>query len=280
MTDANGRLAGKVAIVTGGTSGIGTATVEMFAAEGARVMLAARGEEKGQAIAKRLGNAAAFIRTDVTDEAQIKAMVGETVNRWGRLDVLVNNAGRGPAYTEIDNFDIGEFQRYVMLLLGSCFLCLKYAAPIMKRQNSGSIINIGSTAGVTTDGSSAIYSASKAGLIQATKVWATELAEYRVRVNCISPGAIATPIFWGGYDTQDPEENARRLEQLAENFAALLPMKQVGQPEHIASAAVYLAADESMHTTGHNLMVDGGNTAMLRTRSELIERRKKIARGM
>ena len=279
MTEENGRLTGKVAIVTGGTSGIGASTVEIFAAEGARVLIAARGEEKGKALAERLGGDVAFLRTDVTEEAQVKAMVDDALDRWGRLDALVNNAGRGPAYTEVQDFNINEFQDFVMLLLGSCFLCVKYAARTMKEQKSGSIINIGSTAGVTTDGSSAIYSASKAGLIQATKVWATELAEYRVRVNCISPGAIATPIFWGGYDTASPEENARRLKHLTENFAELLPMKRVGLPEHIASAAVYLAADESEHTTGHNLMIDGGNTVMMRPRAELIERRGKISRG-
>ena len=280
MEKREGRLEGKVAIITGGTSGIGASSVEIFAEEGARVMIAARGEEKGQELAERLGENVAFTRTDVTDEAQVKAMVAETVNRWGRLDVLFNNAGRGPAYKDVQDFNTDEFGEYLMLLLGSCFVCVKYAAPIMKQQRSGSIINTGSTAGITTDGSSVIYSAAKAGLIQATKVWATELAEYRVRVNCVSPGAVMTPIFWGGYDKHSPEENARRLEQLTKNFEELLPMKRAGVPEDIAYAALYLASDESLHTTGHNLMVDGGNTVMLRTRAGLIERRKKISNGL
>ena len=275
MGNNDGRLEGKVVIITGGTSGIGAVTAEMFMTEGARVMIAGRGEDKGRAIADRLGENIAFVRTDVTVETDVKAMVDATMDRWGRVDVLFNNAGSGPAYSIVDEFNIDEFQKYVMVLLGSCFLCLKYAAPIMKEQRSGSIINTGSTAGVTTDGSSAIYSASKAGLINATKVWATELAEFGVRVNCISPGAIVTPIFWGGYQTQSPEENKLRIERLTRHFEEILPLKRAGLPEDIASAAVHLAGDESLHTTGHNMMVDGGLTVSRGSFSELVERRRK-----
>ena len=275
MAKSDDRLEGKVAIVTGGTSGIGEATVEMFAAAGARVTIAARGEETGRNLADRLGRNVAFLRTDVTVESEVRAMVANTVERWGRVDVLVNNAGRGPPYTDVQDFEIDEFREYVTLLLGSCFLCVKWAAPIMKQQRSGSIINVGSTAGVTTDGSSAIYSASKAGLIQVTKVWATELAEFGVRVNCVSPGSVVTPIFWSGYHTQSPEENARRIERLTEWFGENLPLRRAGMPEDVASAAVYLASDESLHTTGHNLMVDGGLTAMRWTRPEVAERRRQ-----
>ena len=272
MAPTTGRLAGKVAIVTGGNSGMGAATVEHYVAEGARVTIAARDADAGQALAERLGDSAQFVRTDVTVEADVKGMVEATVERWGRLDVLFNNAGSGHPYREVDHIDIELFQQDAMVLLGSCFLGVKYAAPIMKRQRSGSIINNGSTAGVTTDGSSAEYSACKAGVIHVTKVWATELAEHRVRVNCISPGGIITPIFWGGHTGHSAEDNAIRAERLTRWFEDAMPQGRAGQSDDIAHAAVYLASDESVHVTGVNLMVDGGLTAARGSRAQLKER--------
>lgn len=272
MGTDTGRLAGKVAIVTGGNSGMGAATVERYVAEGARVTIAARNEEAGRELARRLGDSAQFIRTDVTVEADVRAMVQGTVERWGRLDVLFNNAGSGHPYREVDDIDFELFQRDALVLLGSCFLGVKYAAPIMKRQRSGSIINNGSTAGVTTDGSSAEYSACKAGVIHVTKVWATELAEHRVRVNCISPGGIITPIFWGGQTGLTEQENAARSARLTHWFERNMPQGRAGQSDDIAHAAVYLASDESVHVTGVNLMVDGGITAARGTRQQLRER--------
>ena len=236
-------------------------------------MIAARGDEKGRALADRLGANAAFVHTDVTVEADVKAMVDATVDRWGRVDVLFNNAGGGQPYRHVEEFTTDDFDKYLMLLLGSCFLCVKYATPIMKQQRSGSIINNGSTAGVTTDGSGPLYSASKAAVIHITKVWATELAEFGVRVNCISPGAIVTPIFWGGYQTQSPQENDDRTDRLIKHFEDRLPQKRAGRPEDIAHAEVYLASDESLHTTGHNLMVDAGLTVRLAPRTQLDENR-------
>ena len=269
---STGRLAGKVAIVTGGNSGMGAATVERYVAEGARVTIAARSDGPGRELARRLGDSAMFVRTDVTVEADVQAMVEATVQRWGRLDVLFNNAGSGHPYHDVDAIDIERFQQDVMVLLGSCFLGVKHAAPIMKRQRGGSIINNGSTAGVTTDGSSAEYSACKAAVIHVTKVWATELAEHRVRVNSISPGAIITPIFWGGQSGHTAEENAIRSERLTRWFEDTMPQGRAGQGDDIAHAAVYLASDESVHVTGVNLMVDGGLTAARGSRAQFRER--------
>ena len=219
MTEKKGRLAGKVAIVTGGNSGLGAGTVELFVAEGARVVIAARGEEAGQALADRLGENAIFKRTDVSVEADVQALVDATMEKWGRVDVLFNNAGIGQGFVPPEEFTLEDFNRVMMTNLGSCFLGLKYVTPIMKKQGGGSIINNGSTAGVTTDGSGPLYSASKAGVIHITKVWATQLAEFGVRVNCISPGGIVAPIFWGGHHTQSAEENERRTQRLTEYFA-------------------------------------------------------------
>ena len=281
MTENTGRLAGKVAIVTGGNSGMGAGTVELFVKEGARVMIAARGEELGQALVDRLGENAHFIRTDVSVEAEVKTLIDATVDKWGRVDVLFNNAGIGESYLPPEEFTVENFNRILMTNLGSCFLGLKYVTPVMKKQGSGSIINNGSTAGVTTDGAGPLYSASKAGVIHITKVWATQLAEFGIRVNCISPGAIVTPIFWGGHHTQSAEENERRAQRLANYFDTELPLSHAGTVEDIAYAALYFASDESRHTTGHNLMIDAGITVRMAPSSELVdgmaERNQKIA---
>ena len=283
MDAKRGRLAGKVAIITGATSGMGAATAEMYVAEGARVMVAGRRRDAGQAIVDRLGEDAAFTATDVTKEADVAALVAATVERWGRVDILFNNAGVGRDYRTVENFDADEFLTDVWTLVGACFMTVKYAAPIMKRQGSGSIINNGSTAGITTDGSSAVYSALKAGMIQVTKVWATELIGDGIRVNCISPGAITTPIFWGGEQSQSPEENQARRERLNQWWVENRPQKRAGVPDDIAYAAVFLGSDESLHVSGHNLVVDAGHTATRMAFTELEEmkaaRAKVIAGG-
>ena len=179
-----GRLADKVAIVTGGNS----------------VVIAARGEESGQAVADRLGDNALFVRADVSVAADVKAMVDATMAKWGRVDVLFNNAGIGQGFVPPEDFALDDFNRVMTTNLGSCFLGLKYVTPIMKEQGGGSIINNGSTAGVTTDGSGPVYSASKAAVIHITKVWATQLAEFGIRVNCISPGG-CDPVLGRGRKT-------------------------------------------------------------------------------
>ncbi len=267
------RMDGKVAVVTGGSSGIGASMAEMFVKEGARVMIAARGEEAGLGLAEKLGENAAFIRTDVTIEDDVKAMIDTTVERWGRLDCLCNNACRGIPGFEIENFDAGAFPAQMMLILGSVFLGLKYAVPIMKNQSSGSIINIASTAGVTYDGSGTIYSAGKAALIHLTTLWALDLAGHGIRVNCISPGGIITPIFWGGHQSKGPEESRLLTDRLAAHYATNTPLGRAGMPEDIAHSAVFLASDESSYVTGQNLIVEGGRHTLGRSKAEQIERR-------
>ena len=282
MQEKNGRLSGKVAIITGGSSGMGASTVEIFVAEGAKVMIAARSEALGQTLANRLGENAIFHRTDVSIEADVKSLIDATLEKWGRIDVLFNNAGIGEAFVQPEAFTTDDYQKIMMTNLGSCFLGLKYVVPVMKKQGYGSIINNGSTAGVTTDGSGPIYSASKAAVIHLTKVWATQLAEFKVRVNCISPAAIVTPIFWGGHHTQSEEETKLRTQKLINNFEEVLPLKRAGMPEDIAYAAVYFASDESLHTTGHNLMVDAGQSVRQAPSGEMSKRnelRDKLLAG-
>ena len=277
MTENTGRMAGKVAIITGGNSGMGASTVELFVKEGARVVIAARGEEAGQALAQRLGENAIFYRTDVSVEADVKALVDTAIAKWGRVDVLFNNAGIGQSYVLAEEFTMEEFDTLFKANLASCFLGIKYAVPIMKQQGGGSIINNGSVSGVTVEGSGPLYSGTKAAVIHITKVWAVELAEHGIRVNCISPGAIVTPIFWGDHQTQSDEENSLRTQRLTEYYDEDLGLKRAGTQEDIAYAALYLASDESRHTTGLNMRVDAGLTCHNRPWNDIISRAEKRA---
>ena len=152
MTENTGRMAGKVAIITGGNSDMGASTVELFVKEGARVVIAARGEEAGQALAQRLGENAIYYRTDVSVEADVKALVDTAIAKWGRVDVLFNNAGIGQSYVPAEEFTMEDFDTLFKANLASCFLGIKYAVPIMKQQGGGSIINNGSVSGVTVEG--------------------------------------------------------------------------------------------------------------------------------
>ena len=257
---------------------MGASTVELFLKEGARVVIAARGEEAGQALAQRLGENAIFHRTDVSVETDVKALVEATMTEWGRVDVLFNNAGIAQSYVPAEKFTMEDFDTLFKANLASCFLGIKYAVPIMKQQGGGSIINNGSVSGVITEGSGPLYSGSKAAVIHMTKVWAVELAEHRIRVNCISPGAIITPIFWGGHQTQSDEENSLRTQRLTEFYDEDLGLKRAGTPEDIAYAALYLASDESRHTTGLNMRVDAGLTCHNRPWRDILSRGERQAK--
>ena len=253
-----GKLDGKVAIVTGGTSGIGRRTAEVFVEEGASVVIAARRLELGQEIAAALGSRAVFLRTDITQEADVQAMVAHAVARFGRLDCLFNNAG-GPAPAGgIETIPLDRFDAAIAVLLRSVMLGMKHAAPIMKTQGSGSIINNGSVAGLRAGfSSSMIYGAAKAAVIQLTRCVAMELGERGVRVNSISPGAIATGIFGkvAGLPDDAADKTAELMKQI---FTGMQPLPGPGLPEDIAQAAVWLASDDSRFINGHDLVVDGG----------------------
>ncbi|MHC2641945.1 NAD(P)-dependent dehydrogenase (short-subunit alcohol dehydrogenase family) [Bradyrhizobium liaoningense] len=191
-----GRLDGKVAVITGATSGIGLRTAEVFVAEGAKIVIAGRRVPEGEALAKQLGANCIFRQTDVTVEAQMQALIALAVDKFGRIDCLFNNAG-GPAQTGgIEGLEAERFDAAMATLVRSVMLGMKHAAPYMKKQGAGSIINNGSIAGrLAGFSSSMVYSAAKAAVIHLTKCVAMELGESNVRVNSISPGAIATGIF-------------------------------------------------------------------------------------
>jgi len=260
----SGRLDGKVAVITGGTSGIGEATAEIFVAEGARVILAGRSVDKGQALADRLGENAIYQQADVMREEDIKSLVDSAVKRFGRLDCMFNNAGGG-SRGSLETVTKEDFDYSMGLLLGSVVFGMKYAAPVMKEQKSGSIINTSSIAAIRTRQGGYLYSAAKAGITHITRVAGTELGPFGIRVNAISPGAIATPIFWGGSEVAnrlEQEDNERKMAKLMRNLAKATPIPRAGLPEDIAYAALYLASDEGSFVNCQDIVVDGGRTAL------------------
>lgn len=279
-----GVLDGKVAVITGGTSGIGAATVELFVAEGAKVVIAGRRHAEGEALAARLGGAASFIRTDVGIEAEVAAMIAHAVQQFGRVDCLFNNAGTPGRMESIAETDMAFFDALVQVHVRGVVLGMKHAARVMLGQGSGSIINTGSVAGLWGGLSSHLYSMAKAAVIHLTRSVAMELAEKGIRVNSISPGAIVTGIFGKGAG-QPPAVADRAAAGLAELFAGAQPIPIAGLPADIAQAALFLASDASRFVTGLDIVVDGGLTAgrswseMLATRGQMGERIRSLASG-
>jgi NAD(P)-dependent dehydrogenase (short-subunit alcohol dehydrogenase family) len=251
------RLANKVALITGGASGIGEATVRLFVAEGAAVVIADLQDERGSRVAAELGSRAAYVHADVSREADVQAAVAETERRFGRLDCIFNNAGYGGVGGRIAEIPVDGFDQTMGVLVRGVFLGMKHAAPVMKRQGSGSIISTASIAGLQTGLGPHVYSTAKAAVIHLTRSVAMELGEHNVRVNCICPGGIATPIFGKGLglSPERAEEIVPLMKGVLEN---LQPIKRAGLPDDIAQAALWLASDDSTFVNGHALVVDGG----------------------
>lgn len=254
-----GRLSGKVAVITGGASGIGEATVRLFVAEGAQVVIADIQDARGQALAAELGVHTAYIHTDVTREDEVQGALAEAVGRFGRLDVLFNNAGVPGPTGPIAETTLADYDLAMNVLLRGVFLGLRHAAPIMTAQRSGSIISTASVAGLETGHAPHIYSAAKAGVIHLTRSVSKELAEQGVRVNCICPGGIATPIFGKTFGLDDAAAD-QSVEKMKALLARSQPIRRAGLPDDIAQAALWLASDDASFVTGHALVVDGGLT--------------------
>jgi len=255
-----GRLDGKVAVITGGASGIGEGTVRLFVEEGARVVIADVQDARGETLADTLGGRAVYQHTDVTQEAEVKVAVQRALDDHGRLDCIFNNAGRLGAVGPIAETPVEEYDATMNLLLRGVFLGMKHAAPVMAGQGSGSIISTASVAGIKGGDGPHIYSAAKAAVINLTRSVALELGESGVRVNCICPGGIATPIFKGLFQGQDVDD-ATVVETIKPFLAQFQPIKRSGVPDDIARAALFLASDDSTFVSGHALVVDGGHTA-------------------
>ena len=257
-------LEGKVAVVTGGTSGIGACTAEVFVANGAKVVIAGRRQDRGEKLAQKLGDGASFIRTDVSVEPDVKAMIGHAVDRFGRLDCLMNNAGRGSQFAAIADVDLEQFDAVIAVNLRAVLAGMKYAARIMAVQGTGSIINVASVNGVRAGLGGHYYSAAKAASIHLTRCAAMELGEKGIRVNSISPGMIATGGF-GKYMDMQPDEADEHPEYAEAAITSVVPrwqpLQYAGRVDDIAQAALFLASDASRFVTGHNLVVDGGISA-------------------
>jgi len=250
---------GKVAIITGAASGIGEASARLFVQQGWRVMVADIQDARGERLAQALGPMAAYRHTDVSSEPAVKGLVEDTLARFGRLDALFNNAGAPGVSGPIADTPAEGFDQTIALLLRSVFLGIKHAAPVMCRQRSGSIVSTASVAGLRAGFGPHVYSTAKAAVIHLTRSVAMELGEQGVRVNCICPGGIATPIF-GKALGMSAEAADLTVEPMKARLAEMQPIRRAGLPEDIAQAALWLCEDASGFVNGHAMVVDGGLT--------------------
>ena len=255
-----GQLDGKIALITGGASGIGAATVRLFVAEGAKVMIADLQEEVAGALAAELGDAADFRKVNVAKEEDVEGVIRDTVAKWGRLDVLFNNAGFGGAMGPLRDTPVDEYDLTMDVLLKSVYLGMKHASPIMAEQGSGSIISTASVCGLAAGIGPHIYTIAKAGVVMLTKSAALEMAEHNVRVNCVCPGFIATPLAAGAPLSRDADRSAHRVDKLRGFNEGAQPIERSGEATDVAQVALFLASDASAWMTGTAQVIDGGLT--------------------
>jgi NAD(P)-dependent dehydrogenase (short-subunit alcohol dehydrogenase family) len=254
------RLDGKVAVITGGASGMGEATAHLFVREGARVVIADVQRDKGEAVARSIGADCVFVPADVAAAEDVQGMVATAIDKWGKLDVIFNNAGIGGGEVSVADCSEEVWDRTIAVDLKGVWLGMKFAVPHLIANGGGSIISTSSIAGLTGFASLGAYSAAKAGVIGLTRVAAIEYAQHYVRVNCICPGGVLTPIVYANPNSpvhMDPEE-MRPL------MARGQPIQRAGEPQDIANAALWLASDESSFVTGQAIPVDGGWMAAAR----------------
>ena len=251
-----GRLDDKIALITGGASGIGARTAQRFVAEGARVLIADMQVERGEALAAQLGHGTLFQATEVSQEKQVRAAIERCLDGFGRLDCIFNNAGFGGVLGPIAETPVEEFDLTLSVLVRGVFLGIKHAAPSMIEQGSGSIISTASIAAFQGGIGPHVYSAAKAAVIQLTRTVALELAPHHVQVNCVAPGYIATALATSAVGKPDSVVEERKGQ-----FANAQPILRVGEPDDIAQAAVWLASDDSTFVTGQTIVVDGGASA-------------------
>jgi NAD(P)-dependent dehydrogenase (short-subunit alcohol dehydrogenase family) len=257
-----GKLDGKVAVITGAASGMGRATAIRFAKEGAAVVVADLNSQGGEATISEIaatGGRAVFQRTDVGVENDIKSLIDRAVKEYGRLDITYNNAGIGGATGRLTDIKAEDWDKTFVILTRAVFLGIKHSIEPMRKAGGGSIISTASVAGLKGAAGLTAYSAAKAAVVNLTESAAIELGHDRIRVNCICPGGIVTPLVYRGM--RGGEEEARR------NMARMQPIPRAGRPEDIAAMALFLASDDAEWVTGTAMIVDGGmNTGNVRVK--------------
>ncbi|MGK2958229.1 MAG: SDR family NAD(P)-dependent oxidoreductase [Acidimicrobiales bacterium] len=252
----SGRLEGKVAVITGGASGMGKSTALRFLDEGARVVVGDLNEPNGKELLIEVdqlgaGDRLRFIPTDVSQESDVEEMIGLATSEFGRLDIIFNNAGIGGAFGAITEVTVEDWDRTFAVMCKGPFLGIKYGARVLKKQGEGgTIINTASVAGLSGGAGPQAYSAAKAGVINLTRAASLELAKWRIRVNAICPGAINTPLLHRGSE-----------QAFGDMLDSVQPWPDHGRGEHIAGAVLFLASEDSVFVTGQAIVVDGGLTA-------------------
>lgn len=252
-------LKGKVAVITGASSGIGHAVAELFSRHEAKIAaIAGRNRESVEQLVGKISSAggeAIALQCDISEEDQIKALINEVIAAYGRIDILVNSAGIiGPAVC-IDQMQAADWNRVFQVNVNGTFLCCKHCIPFMQKQASGNVVNLSSTAGLRASLISPCYSATKGAIISLTKSLALAYAKYGIRINCICPGTIETPMATSFFNL---EKDDRKRKNLIEKFIDRHPLGRFGTAEDVANGALYLASDVSSFITGINLVIDGG----------------------
>jgi len=254
MEKMSQRLKDKVCLITGGGSGIGRATCELFAREGAKVVVADKLLSAARVVAALIGEAAIAIEVDVAQSASVRSMIDATIRDLGRLDVLINNAGYGIPGSVVETSE-DDWDKLMAVNVNGVFFGCKYAIPVMKQQGGGVIVNTASIVANVGIRNRAAYCASKGAVAALTRAMALDHVNDNIRVNCVAPGTIDSPYF------EDIIRKSERPQELRRELEARQAMNRLGQPEEIANAFLFLASDESSFSTGSMLIVDGGMTA-------------------
>jgi NAD(P)-dependent dehydrogenase (short-subunit alcohol dehydrogenase family) len=247
-----GKLEGKVAVITGGAGGIGAASVRRFVAEGARVVFADLDDSKSELLAKEVGEHAVYHRADVTREAEIEGLLARAQAEFGGLDILFSNAGGFGARGSVAEIEVEDFDFTLALVLRSVFLGLKHAGGIMMEQGHGVIVNTASISATTPGYGPHIYQAAKAAVVQLTRSVALEFAERGVRVNCVSPGGVPTPLISNALGVE-----SAAMDGISKGMSYGVPMGRTATPDDIARAAIFLCSEDAAFITAQNLVVDG-----------------------
>jgi NAD(P)-dependent dehydrogenase (short-subunit alcohol dehydrogenase family) len=252
------RFDGKVALITGGASGIGRATAEAMAAEGAQVIIGDRNRDAAEAVAENSGGRIEAVALDVTSDDEFAAAVDGAMARHGRFDILFNNAGAGGTPLSIADIEMAEWDATMSLLLRSVALGTRLAVPAMSKGGGGAIVNTASVAAFQAGNAPIAYSVAKAGVLHMTKVAAAQLARRNIRVNAICPGLILTGIFTAGYRDQSPQLADDVVDYMTRTAPEAQPIAKPGLPSDVAELVMFLASDAAAFITGTHVLIDGG----------------------